>query len=475
MSNASQDESRIVRAIEEAIAWANTGLTPNQAIQKVAEAQQLMPPVIARMVEGFNKSKTVYHLKTAAEADRAKPFELADTAQIVAAIYDRPAVVEKVAGQLPTADFSRLGLPVMEKVAAAPRPETIPVHSFAARLEKYAEFCRQVMTTLSFRVAEQRRNFDREIEKAAAELQRLTPPKLRKVAQMVRNGYPESGVKLMQVLRAYTRCDFPDLEKTAHGVIFPAEEPYLAIARVYDAAGRWVSACNAKLLLEKDAKEGAGLFRDFLAEEGEFGHVKQAAGRKRGSRGGKYRHGQWPGGGGGGGGGDGGGESWTNKFTAGYKSTHPSSKGGGGKGGALGVTATSKLMAPVYHSFLGSTLAASLADGEESSDISPLDVVEPSVFNRLRELEARRALMQLVLYDPDLNRYEMPELIKAYNQSVGSAPDAYKHPQVLKNLILQNIETGGVKDPFQLEQESTLAKNLAQTEKARQETEIGAS
>ena len=114
----------------------------------------------------------------------------------------------------------------------------------------------------------------------------------------------------------------------------------------------------------------------------------------------------------------------------------------------------------------GSTIAAATGKDEKDDD-KIVDVVEPGVFNRLKELEARRTLMKLVLYDPELNSYDMPQLVKAYNQSVSTVPDAYKHDSVLKNLMLQNLETGGVKDPFQLKQEVEIGKNLAEMEKTR--------
>jgi hypothetical protein len=411
MPDFNQDESRIVQAVEKAIAWANTGLSPNEAIQKVAVDEQFSPTVIARMVEAFNKSKSVFMLKNAAEDERAKPFELANTAEIVEAIFTAAPSQEKTAkARLPNSDFAGLGLlPPQEKTAKAEEnAPTLPIHSFARRLEKYASFCSKVLETMSFRVAQRRRDFSKAIEKAAEEIQKLPPSQLRKTAQMIHNGYPESGPKLIKILEAYTRCNFPELQKTAHGVVFPADEPYLSIARVYDAANRWAEAKNAQILFEKDAQEGAGLFREFLRGEGEFGHVKTAA--------------------------------------SGIK--------------------------PVYQSFLGSSIAAAgLGAEDKGEEDKVIDVVEPGVFNRLKELEARRTLMQLVLYDPELSQYEMPELVRAYNESVSSVPDAYKHSSVLKNMMLQNLETKGVKDPYQLQQEVTLGKNLAQMQQARTGTQ----
>lgn len=411
MPDISQDEARIVRAVEEAIAWANTGLLPNDAIQKVAVEKQFSPTIIARVVEAFNKSKSVYMLKNATEDERVKPFPLANTAEIVAAIFDAQVPQQKVAAKLPVQDFSHLGLyknQEMQKAADTKADtETIPIHSFARRLEKYASFCSKVLETLSFRVAQRRREFNQTVEKTAEELQQLPANKLHKVAQMIHNGYPETGPKLIKILRAYTRCNLPDLQKTAHGVLFPAKEPYLSIARVYDAANRWAQAKNAQQIFEKDAREGAGLFREFLKGEGEFGHIKQAVDVK-----------------------------------------------------------------PVYQSFLGSTLAAAgLGEKPQQEDPSKsdkiMDVVEPGVFNRLKEMEARRNLMKLVLYDPELSEYEMPELVRAYNEAVSSVPDAYRHSSVLKNLMLQNLESSGVKDPYQLGQEVTLGKNLAEMHKTR--------
>lgn len=404
------DEERIVKAIEQSIALSNEGASPNEAIQKVAEEQQFSAPFIARMVEGFNKSKSVHILKNAAESERAKPFELANTATIVAAIFpdDVSEKQEKVACEVPQQDFSRIDFKGggMEKAAeGSPQPVTLPVHSFAARLEKYASFCGKVLETLSFNVAKRRRAFNKHLEKSARELQKLSPPQLKKVAQAVTNGYPETGPKLLKILRQKSRCHLPELEKTAHGVIFPSEEPFLSIANVYKSAGAWADACNAQAIFEKDAKEGAGMFRQFLQGEGEFGHVKTAAG-----------------------------------------------------------------VSDVYKSFAGSMLAGKRLGDEaaKAKKEEPLtDVLDPEVINRLQELEARKSLMQLMLYDEDLAKYETPEIVSAYNAAVSTVPEAYKHSAVLKNLMIQNLETGGVKDPFQLKQEADIGKSLAETEKTR--------
>lgn len=71
-----------------------------------------------------------------------------------------------------------------------------------------------------------------------------------------------------------------------------------------------------------------------------------------------------------------------------------------------------------------------------------LDVIDPQVFNQLKELEARETLTHLMLYDTDLRQYELPKLIGAYNRAVSVVPEAFKNTAVLKSVLVQDLESG---------------------------------
>jgi hypothetical protein len=82
--------------------------------------------------------------------------------------------------------------------------------------------------------------------------------------------------------------------------------------------------------------------------------------------------------------------------------------------------------------------------------------ITPETHNALQEVDARRTFMDLALYDKDLQPYELPALIGAYNSAVQSVPEAMSQPGLLKPLMLQRINSGNVVDTFQLGQEQAL-------------------
>ena len=90
--------------------------------------------------------------------------------------------------------------------------------------------------------------------------------------------------------------------------------------------------------------------------------------------------------------------------------------------------------------------------------------LDPQFFNSLKEVGTRKSFMDLALYDPDLNQYDAPTLIGAFNSAVSSVPEASENPAVLKTLMLQRINTGGIQDTFQATQEAALGKTLRERE-----------
>jgi hypothetical protein len=369
-----QLENRVIGAVEQAIAATNQGLSPDDAIAKVAAEQQFGPELCARMVEAFNKSKSVAYLKHAAAADRPKAFPLADTAAVLARVY-RP--VEKVAAaQPPRQDFSTLDFasagPVFEK-AAADREETIPVHSALARLEKFSSFCTKVGEYTRQETLRARHDFNEAVKEAAERMLPLSDGAFEKVAQLVINAHAQMGRQLMEVLAEQTRKPLAPLQKTASCAIFPAQQPYLSVARVFAAAQKFARANYVEQALAKQAALGGNLFSSFI--------------------------------------------------------------------GAMAATAA--------------------GEAGKKPEARALDVIDPKVFNEIKELEARETLTHLMLYDPDLKRYEMPQLVGAYNRAVAVAPDAFKTPGILKSMMVQDLESGGVKDPMTMRAEATMAKELA--------------
>ena len=85
MSN--RDQIKIAKAVLEAVDIADEGVTPSEAIAKVASANNFNADVIQRMVEAFNTSKTLAVYEKAAGAARAGSFTQADAKTVLELAY----------------------------------------------------------------------------------------------------------------------------------------------------------------------------------------------------------------------------------------------------------------------------------------------------------------------------------------------------------------------------------------------------
>lgn len=97
-------EARVLAAIKQAVELANGGMTPDAALTKVAEDEKFTPQITQRLIEAFNISKTLNHLKKSAEAARAESFPIASPENVIGAIWpEKPETgAEKAAEALHT-------------------------------------------------------------------------------------------------------------------------------------------------------------------------------------------------------------------------------------------------------------------------------------------------------------------------------------------------------------------------------------
>lgn len=80
-------EQRLLAAVRKAIAQTNVGTEPNVALAKAAAAENYGPDFVGRMVEIYNTSRTLAHLKQAQGVDRAKDFPLADVGEVLSRMF----------------------------------------------------------------------------------------------------------------------------------------------------------------------------------------------------------------------------------------------------------------------------------------------------------------------------------------------------------------------------------------------------
>jgi len=81
------DEQKAMLALETAIQHANDGMTPSDAIVKAAKDAQLEAPMVNRLVEAFNVSKSLHHFKKTAGADRAATFPIAKPEAVMLELF----------------------------------------------------------------------------------------------------------------------------------------------------------------------------------------------------------------------------------------------------------------------------------------------------------------------------------------------------------------------------------------------------
>ena len=99
-------EERIVTALGQAVKLANDGMTPDEALTKIAEDEKFTPQITQRMIEAFNISKTLHHLKKSAEAERAKSFPIASPESILGSIWPKePETADKAAAEALHTDY----------------------------------------------------------------------------------------------------------------------------------------------------------------------------------------------------------------------------------------------------------------------------------------------------------------------------------------------------------------------------------
>lgn len=391
MKNLSKaDEKKLIDATEQAIQYSNTGLSPNDAIEKVAREYNYTPPFIKLIASAFNKSKHVFFCKTASPDRRSAEFPLADPKVIIDNIYkqkDPEQNIVKEACFVPDIDLSKNDLYEIEKVAENNSEEdtVIPFlrpESVSNILYKADQMYKTAKDQLHQKSAMLYQELDRAMDEVVETARTLSDKDMQKVAQTVINSYPRCGSNFMRLIYARINRDMPDIQKSANAAVFPLYEPYISITKSIETAKKYTRAKNAEKLFDK--KAGDNFMQDFAANI--------AAGSLQNA----------------------------------------------------GVRDTTKLEDILKY----------------SEPTKKLERLDPDFYNQLKEIDTRRNFLNLALYDDDLNKYEFPALVNAYNDAIQMAPEASDNRVVLRNMMIHNLETGGVKDPISLKTELDIGKSL---------------
>jgi hypothetical protein len=124
-------ENQLLSAVRGAIAQTNGGVDPNDALAKEASAHNYGPDFVNRMVEMYNTSRTLAHLKQASGPGRATDFDLADASSVLEKMFSVNSRSDDISGgeMGKAANFMKVqqyedSEPAFEK-AAAYRPDGV--------------------------------------------------------------------------------------------------------------------------------------------------------------------------------------------------------------------------------------------------------------------------------------------------------------------------------------------------------------
>ena len=157
-------EQRVLESLESAVRMTNAGMPPDDAIFKTANEQGFGAPLVRRMTEAYNVSRTLAHMKNVPPEKRAESFPLADAAKILEKMYPSAPKTAAVLFSETSVDFDALPgkeknftfkkvadtLPDWKKSEAYPRdPAYATGRWFAKRdqLAKAAEHTRMEFTS----------------------------------------------------------------------------------------------------------------------------------------------------------------------------------------------------------------------------------------------------------------------------------------------------------------------------------------
>jgi len=395
------EQQDLIKDVEHTIQLTHDGMSPNEALTKVASDRKMPPEMIKRAAEAFNKSKSVHVFKTAGQEDRAQPFDIVDPSVVIQNIFQP---TQKTASEfaLPEGSFEAIDFDfsdkVMQKAATEesdamenyhPKREptedelkTIDRLSKQAKIE-HQQFCDGMREQLRMKIQEHKYAFEQSLNTVVGISQRMSDRQFEKMARRIVTGYPTTGPGLVALLSHKSRKDVPDnLQKMANHIVFRAKEPYLSIASLYEAAEKMASAEVELNMFEKKAAE------PFV--------------------------------------------------------------------GSVAANTIANMLAGMGMS--PDAMQDMMGSKKKSKRVE--EQLDPAFYNRMKSYDAKRTFMLLALYDPDLKDYDQKSLMKAYNDSVQSVPEAYDKPSILKNLMIRNLQSSGIKDPFEIKQELEISEKL---------------
>ncbi len=426
-----EDEQRILSALESAVQLTNGGSTPNDALYKVAVDNRFTPPVVQRMVEAYNVSKTLSHIKHAKGPDRAASFPLADAADILERMYPAApisqaeksaALFEPEAYDRPDQNFltRRDPIPMVKqasRTAAYPRDPNAAAHRLANRrldLRKTANRTGSDYRNHWYRLLD--------LTKEASGYFRQIPHDSFESVQVKMIGqYGDVGRQMTDLVYELGNLKEKKAAQTDHRRLFydPGKAPYRQIEQAIKVAYDLVEAAEAaaKAQTELDAYEKqAGLALPGQPEP----------------------------------------EGCLLDSVMGGASVPFEEAAGIEKEGILG-----SLPAALTGGMAALGLSNPDSEGVKQKALS--DVYDPIHEATLKGIQTKAMLNDLISNDEIISGYDANEVLTAYNQLAKLSPNVAQQPAVMRGLLRRMLQQEGVVEPHEAQQLAGVENALRQS------------
>ena len=375
------------------------------------------------MVEAFNTSKTISHLKHAAGEDRAKSFPIADAATVLEGMYPKTVVspvikaaMTTVPGELKKTErenFNRILTPSFTFVKTASAITADPEAAARSCLDKLHNLEKQANAAAS----DYRYAFTKllgNVEKAAAYFNQIPHQPFADVELNMVSAFGEPGKALMDMVYANVKTN----EKRAEAL--PSQqlafdyykEPYTLLCRMIKEAENVLADATKAL---------------FFADELE--HFKKEAGF--------------------------------------VKEAEPMALSGvlGGDPRPFKKTAVSEfLTAPLILAGGMSALGLASPDSEGAKRKAMSEVSDPLHESTLRGANTQSMLNDFLSNDPIISSYQPHEVLSAYNNLSKLAPTVAQQPAVMRGLLRRMLTQENVLEPPEASQIADVESKIRPTE-----------
>lgn len=419
-----QDEKRIMAGLERVITLTNQGEHPDQAIFKIASDEKLSPPIVSRMAEAYNVSKTLSHMKHASGSARAESFKLANPVQILDKMY--PAVVEtpvsKAAALFKPDEYTRSETRNFNKVAACgpmPKSEKPTPYPRDPSIQERKNYDKRegMKKKASSLLSDARGKFYQVMElakEAGAYFRQVGHVPFKEVETQVLRAHGELGKTAMDMVYTFGNIKEARAGDVASGMAWyhAGTDPYLAIERLIKVGQEFHTASRVAARAELELS----------GFEEKIGAVKTASS----------------------------GLLLDDALGGGPPRSHQVKRAVSDLTGALQQAGT-----------LGLDILGPGAKTEESVRRKTLsEVLDPEHETKLQGLKMKAVLNDFLANDPVLSMHDPHEVATAYNQLAELSPLVAQQPAVVRGMLRRMLQQEGVVEPFEAQQATTIERHL---------------